>query len=211
MPDPAFVMSPSPCDSALPDTEARSDFVAVSLSALMARYVTNGDEARWGKLCVEIVRSVQRVTGLPVVLVPHTSSDYEFMRGAFHTSLGDEVTIIEEDVDARQAKWIIGRAKLVIASRTHAAIAALSTGVPTISLGYSVKARGINEMVFGHQEYVLYGEEVTAGAISERVEGLCQDYADVRGALEKKARELERDAGDAGRRLVAYLRARSES
>ncbi len=40
--------------------------------------------------------------------------------------------------------------------RTHATIAAYSTGVPTLVVGYSVKARGIARDLFGTEDgYVL--------------------------------------------------------
>ena len=41
-------------------------------------------------------------------------------------------------------------------ARTHASIAAYSTGVPTLVVGYSVKARGIAKDIFGTDEgYVI--------------------------------------------------------
>ena len=41
---------------------------------------------------------------------------------------------------------------MFVGARTHATIAAYSTGVPTLSIGYSVKARGIARDLFGGEE-----------------------------------------------------------
>ena len=44
----------------------------------------------------------------------------------------------------------------MVAARTHASIAAYSTQVPTLVIGYSVKARGIARDLFGTEDrYVL--------------------------------------------------------
>ena len=48
-----------------------------------------------------------------------------------------------QDDNCMVIKGYISRCELFIGARTHATIAAYSTGVPTLVLGYSVKARGI--------------------------------------------------------------------
>ena len=50
---------------------------------------------------------------------------------------------------------------MFIGARTHATIAAYSTCVPTLVLGYSVKSRGIARDIFGTEEhYVLPVQEL---------------------------------------------------
>ncbi|MFR4670990.1 MAG: hypothetical protein ACLT69_14285 [Intestinibacter bartlettii] len=52
-------------------------------------------------------------------------------------------------------KGYISRCRLYRA-RTHATIAAYSTCVPTLVIGYSVKAKGIAKDIFGtYENYVL--------------------------------------------------------
>ena len=55
----------------------------------------------------------------------------------------------EGDLDCRKLKYIISRCRFMITARTHASIAAYSTCVPTLVVGYSVKARGIAKDIFG--------------------------------------------------------------
>ena len=61
-----------------------------------------------------------------------------------------------EDHTAEEQKGIIARCRFLIAARTHASIAAYSEKVPTLVIGYSVKAKGIAQDLFGtYENYVL--------------------------------------------------------
>lgn len=48
-----------------------------------------------------------------------------------------------EDAPCGDLKGYISRCRFLVAARTHASIAAYSTGVPALVAGYSVKARGL--------------------------------------------------------------------
>ena len=61
-----------------------------------------------------------------------------------------------EDHNAMELKGYIARCRFMVVARTHASIAAYSTQVPTLVVGYSVKARGIAKGIFGTEEnYVI--------------------------------------------------------
>ena len=61
-----------------------------------------------------------------------------------------------EDCDAEHLKGYISKCRFMIAARTHASIAAYSSKIPTIVLGYSVKAKGIAKDLFGtYENYVI--------------------------------------------------------
>ena len=51
--------------------------------------------------------------------------------------------IVEEDLNPWQAKSLIAESKLIVASRYHAIVAAVSTSTPVIALGWNVKYRDI--------------------------------------------------------------------
>ena len=62
------------------------------------------------------------------------------------------------DASASELKGYISRCRLFIGARTHATIAAYSSCVPTLVVGYSVKAKGIAKDLFGtEEEYVSSG------------------------------------------------------
>ena len=61
-----------------------------------------------------------------------------------------------EDHNAMQQKYIIAHCRAFVGARTHATIAAYSSCVPTLAVGYSVKAKGIAKDLFGRwEDYVL--------------------------------------------------------
>ena len=61
-----------------------------------------------------------------------------------------------DDCNCMELKGYIARCRMFIGARTHATIAAYSTCVPTLVLGYSVKSKGIAKDLFGTDEhYVL--------------------------------------------------------
>jgi colanic acid/amylovoran biosynthesis protein len=62
---------------------------------------------------------------------------------ARHFKFDNHLQIAGGDFSASDFKGIISQCDLVIAERMHAAIAGLSNGVPTVVIGYSVKAEGI--------------------------------------------------------------------
>jgi len=63
-------------------------------------------------------------------------------------------------------KGLISKCKFFIGARTHATIAAYSSIVPTIVLGYSVKSRGIAEDLFGKEDnYVLSVTDLDEGVL----------------------------------------------
>ena len=60
------------------------------------------------------------------------------------------------DGNCCELKGYIARCRFFVGARTHATIAAYSTCVPTLVVGYSVKSRGIAQDLFGTEEgYVL--------------------------------------------------------
>jgi polysaccharide pyruvyl transferase WcaK-like protein len=98
-----------------------------------------------------IVRTIA-ADGARVLLVPHvhTPSGHfesdrdacEAVRAAMPADLRDAVAVVP-DLGAAEAKWVIARTDWSCATRMHAAIAALSSGVPGAALAYSVKTRGV--------------------------------------------------------------------
>lgn len=72
----------------------------------------------------------------------------------------DRICIVD-DHNCMQQKYIISQCSYFIGARTHATIAAYSTCVPTLVVGYSVKAKGIAKDLFGtYENYVIPVQEL---------------------------------------------------
>ena len=114
---------------------------------------------------VHLVRYILDTTDCSVALIPHVvwegNDDRTALKELYDTINCPERVVMIGDHTCTQLKGFISRCRFFIGARTHATIAAYSTGVPTLVLGYSVKSRGIATDLFGsHEHYVLPVQEL---------------------------------------------------
>lgn len=113
-----------------------------------------------------IIDYILENSDMKIALIPHVyTSDSEDMIP--HKIIYDKykhtnrMIIFDSYYNCMELKYIISKCRFIIAARTHASIAAYSTGVPTLVVGYSVKSRGIARDIFGNEEgYVLPVQEL---------------------------------------------------
>ena len=212
MSDPAFAM-----DAVEPPAErigcaVPPGAIGLNLSPLMARYVTARDLEAWVHASADIVRSVVAATGRDVLLIPHVtwakSDDRAFLRrvlAACPAPACSKVLLADGDMPAAELKWIISRCAVFAGARTHSTIAAISSGVPTLSLAYSRKARGLNQDVFGRQDYCVQPTEITPAGIAQRIANLLDQETAIREYLARALPPIRQMAFQAGallRRLM---------
>lgn len=207
MADPAFVMQPEKCSSEQIGFLLPKTFISVNFSPLMAKYVTNGNISEWKNICRDAVDQLIKNYNLPIVLVPHVFEDIEFMKETLSSFIknNSNINIVDFKINAAQMKWIISKSKINIAARTHATIASFSTCVPTLSLGYSIKAIGLNKLIFGNLDYLLYGEEISANNILDKVSLIIDNEEKIRKTLAEKNVDMKMKAQNAGFILSKYL------
>jgi polysaccharide pyruvyl transferase WcaK-like protein len=157
--DPAFLLPPEPVATA-GFWPAGQLILALNVSPLLQRYHTGTGPDPFPELAVAAVRRAVLDLDMGVLLVPHVihagSSDYEYLRSILgQVSLPGRVTLAPNGLNACQLKHVISQCDLLMAGRTHATIAGFSSCVPTISLGYSTKALGINRDLFGDDRWVV--------------------------------------------------------
>jgi polysaccharide pyruvyl transferase WcaK-like protein len=205
MPDPAFVMDPEWVDDSDIGCDLPQGAIGVNLSPLMAKYVTNGDGAAWQSMGVEVVQKLLKTYDRPVILIPHVTSphsdDHLFLSHIKSRLPANMVVILPKTLSAANTKYVISRLSCLIAARTHATVASFSTCVPTVSLAYSRKAWGINEMLFGHTGYVVAPTEMTPNTVLEAAGRVLKDAQYIRSCLSGKMATISRDAIAAGREL----------
>ncbi len=157
-PDPAFVMQKE--ETSLPELLNERDCVGVNLSDLVLRpsYGISKELAFENYFC--LIDYILQETSMGVVLIPHVmkNQDLSVLRLIYkHYSSNKRVALIDnEKLKASQLKYIISKFRFLVTARTHASIAAYSSYVPTLVLGYSVKSRGIAKDLFGmYSNYVV--------------------------------------------------------
>ncbi|MEV0005603.1 polysaccharide pyruvyl transferase family protein [Micromonospora sp. NPDC050980] len=92
---------------------------------------------------------------LPILLLPHVhdtrphNDDRRLVADLAQNVAHPLVRAVPGALNAAQYKAITARSVLTVAERMHAAIAALSSGVPTVTIGYSQKFLGILSDAYG--------------------------------------------------------------
>ncbi len=78
-------------------------------------------------------------------------------------------------LSAQELKWVIGQTKAFAGCRMHSTIAALSMGVPTVSVSYSAKSFGLTREFFDHTDYLVPAGQISGGAVLDVVMALLGD------------------------------------
>lgn len=212
MSDPAFAMEaveprPEKLNCRLPEEP-----LGLNFSPLMARYAVGGNAQRWVDLCAAMVGRVCRDIDRPVLFVPHVTNPgnndhtlLQTIRSRMSHDLQSRVLCLGDGLSAAETKWVIARCAVFAGARTHATIAAMSSYVPTLSLGYSIKARGLNQEVFGTQEYCMQPRELSAATFSERLQRVFQQAETIRQHLRQRMPAIRERAFEGGAHLAAVL------
>ena len=161
MPDPAFYMEQEECE--IDERYEKHQVIGINVSPMIISY-----EKYEGKVFenyVHLIRWIFDYTEYDVALSPHvvweTNDDRKVLKKIYDLFDCKERLILEGDHTAPELKYIISKCYALVAARTHASIAAYSTGVPTLVVGYSVKARGIARDLFGTEiNYILPVQEM---------------------------------------------------
>lgn len=204
--DPAFALTPEPVDTEPFWPEGpRKGILGINVSPLLLRYRPSGEPD--GRLLDEVAGFIRHAVAereLGVVLIPHVipydgavkNNDSAFMAQLLPrvVDLGNHVRLVNGHLNAAQMKYVISQCRFFIGARTHSTIAALSSGVPTVSIAYSVKAVGINRDVFGHTRYVVEPKEMSAASLVDRIQLLVDEEKSIREHLGCAARDLREKA-----------------
>lgn len=142
----------------LPEKFEEGNTIGINVSPLICRY-----EKKNGAVLENyrnLIRYIIQETDNHIAFIPHVvvegNDDREVLSQLYHEFESTGRVILIDDMGCRELKGVISRCRLFVGARTHATIAAYSTCVPTLVVGYSVKARGIAKDLFGTEEhYVL--------------------------------------------------------
>lgn len=99
--------------------------------------------------CVAATRFLIETEGkcvlVPHVQLPQDDEDDLSLARQIKAALNDDPACVVMDRlhTSREFKAVLAGANFVVAERTHGAIGAMSSGVPTLSVGYSIKAEGV--------------------------------------------------------------------
>lgn len=208
--DPAFVMKPVEPPPGKVGFDLPVGAIGINLSQMVAFYrgqrPADVDLKEWQNCCVELVKSAA-VLKRPILLIPHVgssepdNSDFGLLNSVCQAVSGKvpvPVQVLPDGLNAAELKWIIARCAVFAGARTHSTIAALSSGVPTLSIAYSLKAKGINRDIYGHLENCIHVANLTSGNFTEGLRVLLDNEVAIRNQLQSRIPELQIAAFKAG-------------
>ena len=186
-PDPAFFMKPQVCE--LDERWSSGNVIGVNISPMIvsSESVSGMAYENYRRLIEHILTTTQA----QVALIPHVvwerNDDRAVLRQLYEDFRCDPRLILVEDHTAPELKYIISRCKMFVGARTHATIAAYSTAVPTLVVGYSVKARGIARDLFSTEKgYVLPVQDLhNSEQLTAAFDALYHKRTELRTHLEK--------------------------
>jgi len=154
--DPAFILPAVSSD--ILGIDIADNTVGINISPMIIDH-----EQEKGMVKQNYIRLIQHIlekTQLQIALIPHVTvdvnDDREPLNQLFEIFKDSGRIYLIDDHNCMEIKGIISRCRMFIGARTHATIAAYSSCVPTLVVGYSVKSKGIAKDIFGtYENYVL--------------------------------------------------------
>jgi polysaccharide pyruvyl transferase WcaK-like protein len=147
-------------ETALPQNWVSGKMIGVNLSNLILSGKYDADIIKIKTSYYYLIEKIIERTDRNIVFIPHVmqGNDLEILSELYdkYKSTQRVVLIDNEELYAPELKYIISQCRFLVTARTHASIAAYSSFVPTLVLGYSVKSIGIARDLFGTEEgYVI--------------------------------------------------------
>lgn len=205
--DPAFCLEAAP--TALPVGFVPGNMVGINLSPLVQglERVSGLVQESYARL----IRWILRETELSVALIPHVvwegNDDRKALDPLYRMFRDTGRVCMVSDRSCGELKTVISQCRFFVGARTHSVIAACSSGVPALTMGYSVKARGIARDLFGVEEghvlpvQTMEDPELLLRAFRQMMEREQEDRRLLRAAVPQMQKRAA-DAAELVRRLL---------
>lgn len=191
-PDPAFSLEMKKVK--LNDWYQGRKIVALNVSPLT---IQNKEQE---EAVIALLDYILEKTKYSVLLLPHVTTDdcndldiLNKLKEKYNQE--DRVYLEQNDYTCNELKYIISKCTLLVAARTHASIAAYSTAVPTLVIGYSVKSKGIAKDLFGtYTDYVIAKDELTAEKLIQKFDFINKNKGSIKKNLENKLPKIKEES-----------------
>lgn len=188
IPDPAFTLER--VDLPLPEGWIEGNMIGINASPLILE--SGSDSALVLEAYKVLIEKILGTTDCSIALIPHVvwkeNDDRIPLKKLYNAFSDTNRVILIEDHNCMELKGYIARCRMFIGARTHATIAAYSSCVPTLVLGYSVKSKGIAKDLFGtYENYVLPVQDIVSDdELSKGFDWLLKNEDAIRLSLMKK-------------------------
>ena len=195
------------------------DVIGLNISPLIRKFrATEKDRCLLDNEVIKFIQHLLDKTNYSILLIPHVddlegsddNSDYAYMKSLLSgVNLTDRLVLLDRTYNTGQLKSFISKCRYFIGARTHSTIAALSTRVPTISIAYSVKAKGINLDLFGSTDYVVDTPNVSLATLVAALCLLEEDEQKIIQTLSDKVPKLQEKAYESVAKMIESVVGRS--
>lgn len=182
--------------------------VGINLSPLIMNYETNEGNALASY--EKLVEYILNETDMNVALVPHVmwegNDDRVPLKKIYDKFKDSGRVYMIGDYNCTQLKAYISKCRFFIGARTHATIAAYSTCVPTLVVGYSVKSKGIAKDIFGtYDRYVIPVQDLTEENLIDEFKWMVNNEKSIKNHLEGFMPKYRQKSLEAGKEITNIL------
>ena len=204
-PDPAFQLSRK--DLPLPEGFKEGNTVGINISPMIISHEKKKDSTL--NNYIRLIEYIITTSNMNVALIPHVvwahNDDRKPLLQLYNRFAQSGRVVMMEDATAPELKGYIARCRFFVAARTHASIAAYSECVPTLVVGYSVKARGIARDIFGTEDnYVVSVQSLAKDdQLIKSFKYIYENEADIRNHYASMMKHYKAKAAEAGKEIVS--------
>jgi colanic acid/amylovoran biosynthesis protein len=197
--DPAFLLEKY--SEGTPTLPQNKIIIGLGMSAIVAEY--GSDHNFYLDAFAQFVQTLSEEDKYHFILIPHvvspTNNDLTVCEALMQKLQPIEnIQIISPDLNTCQMKYVISQCQYFIGARTHSTIAGLSTCVPTLSIGYSAKAIGINQDIFGNTDYVLPIKDISFENLIAKFNLMLEKNQEIIDTLKKRIPEIQKKSNLSG-------------
>lgn len=173
----------------LPNQVLGYDMVGINSSPLIERSESIIGMARSNYK--NLIKYILKETQYKILLIPHViwmNYDDRTVLNALYNKFKDSGRVfLIDDCNCEELKGYIARCRFFVGARTHATIAAYSSKVPTLVVGYSVKSKGIARDLFGKEQYYVLSAQALKSQedLTDAFRWLIAHERDIRYRLER--------------------------
>ena len=171
-----------------------------------------GLRADYRQLVLDLVNRLLRDSDARILLIAHvpgldgTGADVRASQDVVAVNAGDadRVAAVPPGLAAGELKWVISQVDWFCGARMHSCIAALSSGVPTAGVAYSVKTRGVFDTV-GQSDQVVDARHLATEEAVEAIWDIWQRRERIRADLRHQLPDILRRANTQMDTIAAEL------
>jgi polysaccharide pyruvyl transferase WcaK-like protein len=209
--DPAFTLKPQEFNMTPYVLGAENGVVGVNFSPLISHMNAGTNDETYITMLSSLVREIVDTHHMGVLLVPQVmrfmNDDRVFLSGLLgRVDRPANVRLLPSGLSAAQTKYAISKCRMFIGARTHTTIAAMSSLVPTITIGYSLKGEGIPLDVYGRQGFTIDSRSMTTDGLAASFQLMLSQEAFIQTRLAYIIPHLQQRAAQAVDVMRPFLR-----